>query len=73
MVDGFDPQYCLHLNHSHDLVTEFIEQCPLERLGEVVGHHLLGGTVLNRDFFVCDPVGDEEIPDVDVAGALPAQ
>ena len=73
VVDEVDPQDCLHLNHSHDLIMEFIEQCPLESLGEVVGHHLLGGTVLDRDFVARDPVGDEEIPDVNVAGALPAR
>ena len=73
MVDGVDPLDCLHFNQSHDLVTELIEQCPLERLGEVVGHHLLGGTVLNHDFVARDPVGDLKIPYVDVAGALSAR
>ena len=46
---------------------------PLGRLGELVGHHLFGGTVLNRNFVARDPVGDEEIPDVDMAGAPPAR
>ena len=72
VVDGVDPQDRLHLNHSHDMITEFIEQCPLERLGELVGHHLLGQTVLDCDFVARDPVGGEEIPDVNMAGALPA-
>ena len=73
VVDGVDPQDLFHISHSHDLITELVEQCPLKRLGEVVGHHFLGGAVLDRDFVALDPIGDEKISDVDVTGALPAR
>ena len=50
--------------------TEFEEKRALEGLGEVVGEHGFGGAMGNVDVAAFRVIGDEEVTDVDVSGAL---
>ena len=50
--------------------TEFEEKRALERLGEVVCEHGVGGAVGDLDVPAFGVIGDEEVTDVDVSGAL---
>ena len=64
------PRDSIHRDHSHNLVTELLEEFPLERLGEVVGDYFFGRTVLNRNFLSGNAIGNEEVSDVDVSSAF---
>jgi hypothetical protein len=45
----------------------------LEGFSEVVRDHFFGRTVLYRHFFAGNPIGNEEVPNVNVACAFFAQ
>lgn len=50
--------------------TKLTEEGALKGLGKIVGKHVLGGTVHNVDVAPLAVVGNKEITDVDVSGAL---
>jgi hypothetical protein len=52
---------------------EFAKEGTLERLGEKIGKHVGGWTMDNADVMTFGVIGDEEVSDVDVAGALAAR
>jgi hypothetical protein len=61
-----------HGDHTHNLVPELKEQFPLKWFCEVVGHHLLGGAILDCHFLASNVVGDKQISNVDVSSAFAA-
>ena len=56
-----------------DGVTESQELRALERFREEIRQHVLGGTVDDLGVTLGHDIGDEEIPNLDVAGLLPAR
>ena len=56
----------------HDGVAHLTEKGSLQWLGEVICHHVSGGTVLYTYLVVGNPIGNEELLDVDVPGAFAA-
>ena len=54
------------LNNSKDHVPELPEQASLQWLCRIIRHHGTCRTILNPDLLIFDPVGDEEISDVNV-------
>jgi hypothetical protein len=63
----------LSRDYSHDLVSEFLEECALGGLRHEVGDHIAGRAPLNSELVLLDPVCYKEITDVDVFGALAAR
>jgi hypothetical protein len=61
----------IHRDQTHDLISELVEKFALERLGKIVRDHFFGRAVLYGNFFACDTIGNEEIPDIDMAGTFP--
>ena len=56
----------------HDGLAYLTEKGSLQWLGEVICHHVSGGTVLYTDLVVGNPIGNEELSDVDVPCASAA-
>ena len=56
--------------HSEDLFIEGMEPVSLKGLSEEVADHSVGGFVLERDLLTLDPVGNEEVSNVNVSGAF---
>ena len=52
--------------HIQYFCPKLVEQTALQRFGEEVSFHLLGGTVSNFYFLALDTVSDKEVADVDV-------
>jgi hypothetical protein len=59
-----------HRDHSHDLITELVEEFALKRLGGIVGNHLFGETIFDGNLLAANAIGDEKITNLDVAGAF---
>ena len=63
---------CLFLREIHDHLAEFQKQTSLEWLGEIVSYHFSAGTILHVQVTRVDSVGDKEVSDVEVSGAIAA-
>ena len=48
------------------MVSEIPEHSTLERFGRVVANHIPCGTLNYRHFTILNPIGDKEIPNVNV-------
>ena len=53
-------------NHSHDLVSWITEHITLKRFGHVFANHISCGTPEYWKFTIINPIGDKEIPNVNV-------
>ena len=50
--------------HIQYFCPKLVEQTPLQRFGEEVSFHLLGGTVSNFYLLALDTISDKEVADV---------
>ena len=57
----------------HDHIPEFIEECTLQWLGEVVRYHHLRGAIYYVYIVFSDSIFYEEEPNIDVPGLLAAR
>ena len=56
----------------HNEMAKLIEKLALQGFGEKVTNHLTSRTILNREFFVFDSIGDEIVPAVQMLGSFTA-
>jgi hypothetical protein len=66
------PGDSIHWDHSHDLITELIEEGALQGLGKVVSDHFFGRIVLYCNLLAGNAVGNKEVPNVYVTCSLAA-
>ena len=53
--------YRLHGGHTHDLISEFIEQCSLQRLCEEISNHIFRGAILYSYLLFSYFISDKKI------------
>ena len=54
--------------HVHHHGSQFIKQSTLQRFSEVICHHLLSRTVLDRNLILLDTVSHKEVSHIDMLG-----